>query len=170
MTFLIVCTADVLARPVLAFTDTNWAKGDTLNYWLYIPKSKIPLLKDTIFNREKCFITQCPLMLYNNTSDTLKYMTMSASWWDIYYIDNQNFALAADWWNVFKNSSQLIVLPPHQSITRSIGIITYKGYYRGQKLRIAMSLQRIGFELPGFMVQLKPKTTNMIWSNQVTLN
>jgi hypothetical protein len=138
-------------------------EGDTITYRLNISEAQMHLLKDTIFNREKCLITHCPLTLTNNSNDTLKYMAMSASWWDFYTLDNQNFALATDWWNVFKNGQEVLVLPPHQSVTKNIPIITRKGYYRGEKLRIAMRLQQLHFGLPDLQKSL-------IWSNEVTVN
>ena len=144
---------------------------DTLKYQLKIFKFQLPL-KDTVFNREKCLITHCPVTLINNSSDTLRYLTMSASWWDIYSLDNKNFALAADPWDVYKNGPVVLTLPPYQSTTKSIPIITYKAYYRAQKLRIGMSLQRPGFELPDLkmaMFEPLPKTTNLIWSNEITV-
>ncbi len=169
---LVVYNETATAFPFQSFVGV--AKSDTSTYRLYIAEAQMPLLKDTIFNREKCFVTHCPATLFNDSNDTLRYMVMSASWWDLYTLDNKNFEFAADWWNVFKNGQEVVVLPPHQSITRSISIITYKGYYRGQKLRIAMSLQRLGFELPDFLgaaaLALKPKTTNLIWSNEVTVH
>jgi hypothetical protein len=162
--------AMVLARPLPGFN--NVAKRDTLNYRLNISEAQIPLLKDTIFNREKCLITHCPLTLVNNSNDTLKYVVMSVSWWDSYKLDNQIFAFAADWWNVFKNGEVVLELPPHQSTTKSIPIITYKSYYRGQKLRIAMSLKRLGLALPNLergTLPLRLTTTSLIWSNEVVI-
>jgi hypothetical protein len=171
LTLFVAYSSVAFAHPLTGFISIG--KGDTLNYKLNIAEAQVPLLKDTTFNREKCLITHCPLTLTNNSNDTLKYIVMSASWWDLYSLDNQNFALAADWWNVFKNGQQIMVLPPHQAATKSIAIITQKSYYRGQKLRIAMSLQRLGFELPNLkmpVLQLMPKTTNLIWSNEVVIN
>lgn len=176
---LILIVTLLIAYKAIAFAHRspaliNVVKKDTLNYRLDITEAQIPVLKDTVFNREKCFITYCPLTLTNNSNDTIKYIAMSASWWDLYSLDNQNFVLAADYWNVFKNGLEVIVLPPHQSITKSIPIIAYKNYYRGQHLRIGLSLQRLGFELPDFlnpsMLQPMPKTTNLIWSNEVVIN
>lgn len=138
---------------------------DTNNFKLTIDEARISKLKDTVFNREKCLIAHCPVTLVNNSDDTLKYLAMSASWWDLYSIDNPHFALAADYWNVFKNGPKILVLPPHTSRTRMIPIITNKAYHRGEKLRIAMSVQS-----PGPLVNLEPKTINMIWSNEVIIH
>jgi hypothetical protein len=155
-----ICATHILAK----FIPTSQA--DTIDYHLYINETKISPLKDTTFGAYpvKCLIAHCPLTLTNNSNDTLKYLTMSASWWDFYTLDNKNFALAADYWNVFKNGIVVRVLPPHQSVTIAITIVTYKNYYRGQKLRIAMSLQKA----EAYIIQ-KPKTANMIWSNEVSI-
>jgi len=176
--FLLVSVTVFVAYSGIAFACllyyfTSVAKAGKLNYELNISGVHMPLLKDTVFNREKCLITHCPLTLTNNSNDTLKYIVMSASWWDLYSLDNKNFAFAADPWNVFKNSPEVLVLPPHQSTTKIIPIITYKSYYRGQQVRIGFSLQRLGFEFPDLnMSYVLPlaKTTNLIWSNAVTVN
>jgi hypothetical protein len=175
--FMVVSLLLLIAYNVPAYAchlpDFNsFTQIDTSKYQLKIFKFQFPL-KDTIFHGEKCLVTHCPVTLINNSKDTLKYMAMSASWWDLYALDNKNFELAADPWDVYKNETEVLTVPPYQSRTRSIPIITYKGYYRGQKLRIGMSLQRPGFELPDLkmsVLELKPKTTNLIWSNEVTIN
>jgi hypothetical protein len=172
LTLLVAYEAISLTRPMF-LGDTCTTGADTLNYILNISESQLTLLKDTVFNGKKCLITHCPLTLINNSNDSLKYMAMSSSWWDLYTLDNKNFAFAEDYWNVFKNGPEVLVLPPHQPANKSIPIITYKNYYRGEKVRIAMSLQRLGFELPDLKMyapQLMPKTTNMIWSNTVTIH
>lgn len=151
------------ARRLAEFTPINYK--DNNDSLLHIDQAKIPAWKDTIFDRDKCWITHCPLTFTNNSHDTLKYMTMDVSWWDSYTLDNEHFALAEDWWNVFKNEITVRVLLPYQSVTVPIAIITYKEYYRGEKLRIAFSLQSPS----PYGLMLKPKTTNMIWSNEVEM-
>jgi hypothetical protein len=141
--------------------------GDTSDYKLQIIESKISRLKETVFHHDKCWITHCPLVLTNNSDYTLNYLTATASWWDIYTLDNNNFELAADYWNVFKNGVEIRSLAAHLSATVDIRILTYKDYNRGGKLRIAMSIQKAG---PYASQMLKPKTVNQIWSNEVTIN
>jgi hypothetical protein len=143
---------------------------DNKDYHLNISEADIPPMKDTIFGGNKCLITNCPLTLTNNTDDTLKYAGMAASWWDIYAIDNKNFSLAADYWNVFKNGPTIYVLPPHQSATRNIKIIASKDYFRGEKLRIIMRLQKV-VKLP-IVGEISPKNSDSnftIRSNEVTI-
>jgi hypothetical protein len=148
-------------------------KMDYSDYRLNIIEANIPPLKDTVFGGNHCLITNCPLTLTNNTSDTLKYAGMSASWWDNYSIDNKSFSLAADYWNVFKNGQVVYVLPPHQSATKDIKIITgkdYKGYFPAQKLKIVMRLQKVA-KLPiiGEAISINPDSNFLIWSNKVTI-
>ena len=168
---LIVYKAVLFNHSISRFISN--APADTLNYSLHITENQMPLMKDTIFGREKCLITYCPVTLTNNSNYTLKYLTMNASWWDLYSLDNQNFKLAEDYWNVFKNGPKMITILPHQSNTQIISIITYKSYYRGQQVRIGFSLQRLGFEFPDLNIipsQPMSKTTNLIWSNAVTIH
>ncbi len=97
---------------------------------------------------------------------------MSTSWWDLYTLNNKNYEFAADYWNVFKNSLEKIVVPPHSSSIKMLPVITFKGYNRGQQLRVGMSLQRLGYELPNINIsalERMPKTTNVIWSNAITV-
>ena len=150
----------------------SFSKADTPSYRLNILESQLPLLKDTVFNNKKCLITHCRLALINNSNDTLKFIAMSTSWWDLYTLNNKNYEFAADYWNVFKNSLEKIVVPPHSSSIKMLPVITFKGYNRGQQLRVGMSLQRLGYELPNINIsalERMPKTTNVIWSNAITV-
>ncbi len=141
------------------------------DYQLNIIEAKIPSMRDTVFGGNKCLVTYCPLTLTNNTNDTLRYAGMSASWWDIYDIDNKGFSLAADYWNVFKNGPVVYVLPPHQSITKDIEIITYKDYCRGEKIRIAMHLQKVvHVPVAGDIKSIRSDSNYIIWSNEVTIH
>ncbi|MGZ3810360.1 MAG: hypothetical protein ACXVB0_16550 [Mucilaginibacter sp.] len=166
----------------VAFIFSSWLCADNVqitiagsqtknsHYRLTISEAKIPLLKDTVFGGNQCLITRCPLTLTNNTDDTLKYVGMSFSWWDFYSLDNRNFALAADYWNVFKNERVILVLPPHQSVTSNIKIVTYKEYYRGEKLRIAMRLQKVvHVPIAGDITPIGAESNELIWSNGVAL-
>jgi hypothetical protein len=143
---------------------------DSPNYRLSIIEANIVPLKDTVFGGNHCLIAKCPLTLTNNTNDTLKYAGMSASWWDFYSLDNKNFALAADYWNVFKNGPVVHILLPHQSITNNIKIITLKDYFRGEKLKIAMRLEKV-VRLPiiGEIKSIESDSNFLIWSNEVVI-
>jgi len=149
------------------------SKFDNPNYRLSITEANIAPLKDTVFGGNHCLITKCPLTLTNNTDDTLKYVGMSVSWWDNYSIDNKDFSLAADYWNVFKNGQVVYVLPPHQSVTKDIKIIThkdYKEYFKIQGLKIAMRLQKVVYvPISGKMQPMRSLESNLIWSNEVTI-
>jgi hypothetical protein len=140
------------------------------DYQLNIIEAKIPLMKDTVFGGNKCLVTYCPLTLTNSTNDTLRYAGMSASWWDIYTIDNKGFSLAADHWNVFKNGAVVNILPPHQSVTKNIKIITYKDYCRGETIKIAMHLQKVAhIPVAGDIKSIRSDSNYIIWSNEVTI-
>ena len=144
---------------------------DGPDYQLGISGSSTPKLKDTVFGGNKCLVTYCPLTLTNNTNDTLRYAGMSVSWWDIYALDNKDFSLAADYWNVFKNGPMVYVLPPHQSVTRNIKIITYKDYCRGETIKIAMHIQKV-VHIPkvGDIKSIRSDSNFIIWSNEVTIH
>jgi len=172
----------MLRRPLPNFIPLT--ASDRENLRLSIDDSNISPLKQTVFGGKKCLITDCSVTFTNNSNHTLKYMTMDASWWQIYSLDNKNFELAADPWDVFKNEPVILELPPHQSVTRRIPIITLRDSFRGQKLRIAMSVQKpwsdfyssrfpffdelFSFDPDEYM--LRPITQNLIWSNEVTIN
>jgi hypothetical protein len=167
LTFSSLATISVIlltAKP--ANSNMSVKHDDTSDYKLQIIESRIASLKDTVFKHNKCWIAHCPLVLTNNSDYTLNYLTATASWWDIYALDNNNFELAADYWNVFKNGVAIRSLAAHQSTTVDISIITYKDYNRGGRVRIAMSIQKAGPYMPQI---LKPKTINQIWSNEVTI-
>ncbi|MBV8389466.1 MAG: hypothetical protein JO080_06680 [Mucilaginibacter sp.] len=167
LTFLALTTVSVVLLAAKPSKHNTLIKcDDTSDYKLQIIENKISPLKDTVFHGNKCWITHCPLVLTNNSDYTLHYLTATASWWDIYALDNNNFELAADYWDVFKNGIEIRSLSPNQSITVDIRIITHKDYNRGGKLRIAMSVQKAG---PYSSQMLKPKTVNQIWSNEVTI-
>jgi len=173
---------NMLKRPLPNFIPLT--AGDRENLHLSIDQVNISPLRQTVFGGTKCFITDCLLTLTNNSNTTLKYMSMDASWWQIYTVDNKNFELGADPWDVFKNEPVVLELPPHKSVTRRVPILTLKDSFRGEKLRIAMSVQQpwsdfYSSRLPFFddlasfdpdEYMLRPVTQNLIWSNEVTIN
>ena len=106
----------------IGFTNSD-VQADRSDYTLNIVEANIPPLKDTVFDGKKCLMTNCPLTLTNNTSDTLKYQSMSASWWGNY-------------WNVIKNGPVVCYLLPHQQVTKNIRILTYyKDNFRNEKIK-----------------------------------
>ncbi len=147
-------------------------KADRSDYTLNIVEANIRPLKDTVFDGKKCLITNCPLTLINNTNDTLKYQSMSASWWDNYDLDNKKFALAAEYWIVFKNGPVVLLLLPHHQVTKDIRILTYyKDNFRNEKLKIAMHIKKVlSLPMVGEITQIGPDSNFVIWSNEVTIH
>ncbi|PWK77706.1 hypothetical protein LX99_02586 [Mucilaginibacter oryzae] len=78
-------------------------------YVLHINQFTVTRTKDTLVSGEKIPLVRFVLNFTNNTNDTLKYINMSCSWWDIYRISNSsigNFSSGCD-----KNVPVVVNLP-----------------------------------------------------------
>lgn len=100
----------------------------------------------------------------NNSDDTLKYIGMSCSWWDIYKIDNSQMAILQPDDGCFKNGPTVIAIAPKTSSAVNLTILFPKQLSKATNFRIGMILQKY---TKGHGLYLnKFQSNNTIWSNE----
>jgi hypothetical protein len=153
-------------------------KQDRKNYVLSIDQHKVAK-RDTLVYKEKpnsydlykvkqSYIS-VPLKFTNYSNDTLKYLSMSCSWWEFYQVDVKGITIMAD--DCTKNIPHTVIVFPHKSLTINVPLDYDKNLVHPNSLfRIGMSLQKnIGGGQPddADAYLLRPETSNLIWSNPV---
>ncbi|MEO3404414.1 hypothetical protein AAFN85_10950 [Mucilaginibacter sp. CAU 1740] len=160
-----------LARPRSPVKNVSIPKHGDGKYVLYIDQSTITKPKDTsIYKYETRFIIS-GVSLTNNTNDTLKYISMSCSWWDIYHISDSSLGfltLGCD-----KNVPQGVEIPPHQ--TRDMTFVLDVGKttdVSGKKFKVGMNM--VKYKSPeqvwdDLLFNKLADQHNLLWSNEVSI-
>lgn len=147
------------------------------SYRLLADQNKITIPKDTtLFDQRKFKTINIPVTLCNNSSDTLRFMSMSCSWDEFYGTNNKNIhipMIPCD-----KNIPETIEVLPHEMFSRTIPVIyLQKSVGKNIKFKIYMSV----IKYPVNMVQSNPAmfyfgfdsseytNFNRIWSNEVAI-
>jgi hypothetical protein len=140
-------------------------------YVLHIDQFTVASPKDTLIYGEKIRLARFVLKLTNNTNDTLKYIGMSCSWWDIYHINNDrigSFSSVCE-----KNIPTVIKLPPHQTSKIDFPLKIAKGKdAHGEKFKIGINIvpYKSWSQLSNSSVWNKLSSkNNLIWSNEVVI-
>jgi hypothetical protein len=149
--------------------------ADDENYTLSVDQSKIEFLYGVPYTSAKYNYLKVPVMLINTSATTLRYFSMSGSWWDIYETDNQNLKVFAQS-SCYKNSRIILSVPPNQYIEKDIIIEVPKEESKAIAFKVGMVLQR---ELenvhsinakPTQLSFLIPARQSLIWSNYVMVS
>jgi hypothetical protein len=157
---------DPITNPFNKLTDQDRKK-----YLLAIDKRKISKLRDTVLYKLKGKYLNVPVLLYNLSNDTLRYLTMTCSWDDFFSFDNKKLLILG--WPCDSNFPISKTLLPHKSIVYNIPIILTGNYLRREKFRISMGLFIVNKKSMNFINDLPisdRKTKNLIWSNEVSIN
>ncbi len=100
----------------------------------------------------------------NNSDDTLKYIGMSCSWWDIYRTDNPQITILQPNVECYKNGPTVIKIAPKASSVVTLTILLSKP----TGFKIGMVLQKYTDDKqPIYLNAIQ--TNNFIWSNEVRL-
>nr|WP_067060257.1 hypothetical protein [Mucilaginibacter sp. L294] len=148
---------------------------DRKSYTLTVEKEKIEPPRDTIItdykNRKtkKAKVITAPVILHNNSNDTLRFYSMTCSWYSFYGTNSTAIGLPV--WACNKNIPQIITIAPHKIFERYMSIVYDSNIKSGNKYRISMSLLKVPDDLkstwgfwPGEYVRF-----NKIWSNEITI-
>lgn len=112
------------------------------NCILSVDQSKVHFLYGPTYNSAKNCYLQVPVKLTNRSADTLKYIGMSCSWWDIYQTDNKDLRIFPT--NVcFKNSSITFELAPYHETNANIVIMYPKKAIKAQSFKIGMLIHKV---------------------------
>ena len=131
---------------------------DTSKYVLTIKQGKY----EKVNNQTYLLV---PTTLTNNTNDTLKYLSMSCSWQEFYYVDNDK--MSVEQIICTKNGQIMLTLLPHKSVEKEIKLVIEQTISTSKlKFKIGFSLLKVKNNLPyDFNEQEKKK--NIIWSNTI---
>jgi hypothetical protein len=137
------------------------------NFVLSINQRRISKPQDTIIKNKKCTYINVPLWLSNYSKDTLKFVSMSCSWYLFYHIQGENLGIATDG---ICNSNFPIekIIPPYKSIKWMMPISLSKNYQRNEKFRIGMNLYLSQGLNQNILRQLN-HSFNLLWSNEVQI-
>jgi hypothetical protein len=146
------------------------------DYILSVDESKIEFMYGVPYTSAKYNYLKVPVTLTNASETTLRYFSMSGSWWDIYRTDNPNLKVFAQH-SCYKNLSVILSLSPHQYIKRDVIIEVPKKESVAIAFKIGiMILQK---ELDNdYSINAKPTQPlfstpgmqRLIWSNYVMIS
>jgi len=125
----------------------------------------VQIINEKVEKNESNELYTVSVTLKNNTNDTLRYYTMSCSWWNFYSVDNHDYKIKTD--NCDKNIAKILKLAPHKSNTINI-ILTRNIEQVDQNKQF-----RIGFRLvkakdtAGPLDFFQPKEDYILWSNKI---
>jgi hypothetical protein len=144
-------------------------------YILSVDQSKIEFLYGVPYISAKYNYLKVPVTLTNASEITLRYLSMSCSWQDIYIIDNANLKIFGPS-TCYTNFQVILSIMPHQYIERDIIIEVPKKASLAVAFKIGMKLQ---MELEKvYSIDAKtnqpffftPVRQSMIWSNYVMIS
>jgi hypothetical protein len=134
-------------------------KQDTVLYRMMPNNYKI--------KQEKQSYITVPVTFTNNTDDTLEYVSMSCSWWDIYSTNNAEISILQPKDNCYKNGPTVIQLFPKASSVVYLSI-AYPKHSNTSSVRLGMIFQKhINGKNDIYIPALRKD--NVTWSNEVFL-
>jgi hypothetical protein len=116
--------------------------------------------------REKQDQMTIPVKFINNSNDTLEYIGMQCSWWDIYLTNNPKVEIQPAYEMCYKNGPTVIKIAPKNSTVVNIAVGCAKGLSRDTKFRIGMIVQKYNGGL--FNIPMS-RESNTIWSNEIDI-
>jgi hypothetical protein len=119
---------------------------------------------------EKAKVISVPVSMHNNSNDTLKFYSMTCSWFEFWGTDRQDIGLPS--WGCDGNIPEIVTVAPHHEYKKRLDILYNSTIKKGNQFRISMSLLRVpgdakrtwDFFWPDEYVRF-----NKIWSNEMTI-
>lgn len=149
--------------------------GDRKLYTLTVNEGMIAKSHDTLVTlfrknkSEKLKYIKVPIILHNNSKNTLKFYSMSCSWSDFYGTNSKDINISTGVCD--KNVPEIIEIKPHSEYQQYLPIIYNSKLKKGEKYKISMSLNKCSNtnnSLWGFDIE-EYTMFNKIWSNEVTI-
>ncbi|WDF79126.1 hypothetical protein PQ469_03775 [Mucilaginibacter sp. KACC 22773] len=142
------------------------------SFVLSVDQTKVEVLHGPLYDGAREYYVQVLVKLTNTSADTLRYLSMSCSWWDIYRTDNQNINVFSP--NIcYKNSPITCLVPPHQFVIRNIIVLVPKEM-ASVIFKIGMAVQRkfVNSLLKDevLLSSIAPTNQHIIWSNYVMVS
>jgi hypothetical protein len=117
--------------------------------------------------QEKQSYITVPVTFTNNTDDTLEYVGMSCSWWDIYTTNNAEINILQPKDNCYKNGPTVTKLAPKISSVVYLSI-AYPVHVNTSSVRIGMIFKKHTNGKNDIYIPAVQKS-NVIWANEVFL-
>lgn len=146
--------------------------NDRKLYTLTVDNAKISKPRDTLLTflghrqPKKAKVVTVPAFLHNNSEATLRFYTMSCSWYDYWHTNYTGIGLSE--WPCEANAPQIITVEPHQIYRRDLTIIYDSTVLKGERYRVSMSLiksqKNDKFFWPDEYIRF-----NKIWSNEIAI-
>jgi len=144
-------------------------------YTLTVEKAKIGVPVDTTImtienNKPKKVRTvMVPLTLHNNSEDTLRFYTMTCSWYTFFGTNGSGISLPS--WGCDKNIPEIVNVAPHKEYKRNLNINYYPYVKSGTRYRISMSLLKVpgNAKLTWNFWPDEYVRFNKIWSNEIAI-
>ena len=152
LTILIAATITVAA----------FGQADTSKYALTIKQGKYKKTDTQTY-------LMVPTTLTNNTNDTLKYLSMSCSWQEFYYVDNDK--MSVDQVTCSGNDMIILTLAPHKSVGNEVKLVVGQITDTSKiKFKIGINLLKATKNENNVWNEYKgqQETKNIIWSNTIT--
>lgn len=157
-------TRIVLTIVVLFFNSVTFSQTSKKeSYTFTITKGKV--VKE---NKQTFWVT--PTTLTNNTTDTLRYFSMSCSWQDFYSVDNNKLKIEGALCG--KNIPVILTLAPGQARTEEVRLLISQTMDASKiKFKIGFNLMKVSSiqKAFDFDFQEEQKKKNVIWSNLISM-
>lgn len=109
-----------------------------------------------------------PVILFNNTNDTLRYLSMTCSYQQFYLLDSK--MLKWDEWNCNKNIPVTLSLAPHMRSSVELKFMFVNSYKLPIKYRVGMELVKDEKNNSINLLLHKKVDSIIIWSNTLKWN
>lgn len=146
-------------------------ENDLKLYTLTVDKDKISKPRDTIItNNDSIKVILVPVILHNNSDETLSFYSMTCSWY-VFFAINKKEDIWLPGWDCDKNIPQIITVAPHKDFARNLTIIYNAGIKSGSSYRVSMSLLKA---VPNkkYVWDFWPNEYvrfNKLWSNEIAI-
>jgi len=112
------------------------------------------------------------VILTNNTSDTVRYVTWDCSWQESYSIDNDKWKIYVDL--CYKNGHKTISIPPYQSESKTLELNKVIGFSKSKSPNFKIGFHFVPPPAPinNIPIKLEKLKSNdlTIWSNTISTN
>ncbi len=160
----------VLASSLCAAC-TRSSKPQGKGYVLNIDQDKIEKARDTIIGGKSYEFVLVPVELWNLTSDTLKYMTMTCSWEVIFTINKRSASILG--WDCDSNFPIYSTVDPQKSSVHKIPILIEKTAFNDNyRFKIGIHIFKFNGYFKNFDTFFEPSKmpiNDPIWSNEIVI-
>lgn len=150
--------------------------ADRKLYTLTIDEKQILKGHDTVVKvfknntSKKAKVVSVPVSLNNNSNDTLRFYSMTCSWFEFWDTNHQDIGISD--WPCDKNIPEIVTIPPHQKYKKNLDIIYYSTVKQGTKYQVSMSLLKATSNSKWIWNFWSDEYVrfNKIWSNELTIH